>query len=95
MKFDAKLSPLEELAAVDLNYKHVTVKLIGEDGNVFSIIGRCLKSLRRAGAPKRHMDIFKQQVTSGDYDHALQVVMEWFTISGRCGSCSGCDCEEA
>ncbi len=91
MGFNDKLTPLEELAAADLDYKHVTVKLVGEDGNVFSIMGRCQKALRRAGAPQKHIDAFLHQVTSGDYDHALQVVMEWFTIGG-CGSCSGCDC---
>jgi len=32
-------------------HQKVTVKLIGEDGNAFSIMGRVAKALRRSGQP--------------------------------------------
>ncbi len=31
--------------------QHVSVRLTGEDGNVFAVIGRTARALRRAGFP--------------------------------------------
>jgi hypothetical protein len=50
-----------------------TVKLVGEDGNAFSIMGRVKKALRRAGADKEYIDKYLSEATSGDYDHLLVV----------------------
>jgi hypothetical protein len=50
-----------------------TVRLVGEDGNAFSIMGRVKKALRRAGADKEYIDKYLNEATSGDYDHLLVV----------------------
>ena len=58
---------------------NVRVKLIGEDGNAFSIIGRVSKALRRGG----YADLVKLYVddaTRGDYDHVLQTTMKYVAI---------------
>ena len=57
----------------------VRVKLIGEDGNAFSILGRVSKALRKAG----HGDLAKkylEEATSGDYSHLVQVTMEYVDV---------------
>ena len=54
-----------------------TVKLIGQDGNPFSVMGLVKKALRRAGADKEYIDKYLNAATSGDYDHLLAVSMEY------------------
>lgn len=54
------------------------VKLVGEDGNAFAILGRCNKSLRRAGATREQIEEFMTEAKSGDYNHLLTTVMNWF-----------------
>ena len=58
----------------------IEVQLSGEDGNVFSIIGRVSQALRRGG----HSDLineFQKEATSGDYDHALQTCMKYVEVN--------------
>ena len=57
-----------------------TVKLIGQDGNAFAIMGRVKKALRRAGADKEYIDKYLSEATSGDYDHLLVVSMEYVDV---------------
>lgn len=55
----------------------VTVKLIGEDGNAFSIIGKVKKELKRSGYDNTFIEKFIDEATSGDYDHLLKTVMKY------------------
>ncbi len=57
-----------------------TVKLVGEDGNAFSIMGRVKQALRRAGADKEYIDKYLNEATSGDYDHLLVVCMKYIEV---------------
>jgi hypothetical protein len=57
-----------------------TVKLVGEDGNAFSIMGRVKKALRRAGADQEYIEKYLSEATSGDYDHLLVVSMEYVNV---------------
>jgi hypothetical protein len=57
-----------------------TVKLIGLDGNAFSILGRVKQALRRAGADKEYIDQYLSEATSGDYDHLLAVSMGYVEV---------------
>ena len=41
-----------------------TVKLVGEDGNAFSIMGSVKKALRRAGADQEYIDRYLSEATS-------------------------------
>jgi hypothetical protein len=54
----------------------VQVKLVGEDGNAFAILGRVSKALRRSGQPEAAKE-YMAHATAGDYDHLLQVTMEY------------------
>ena len=57
-----------------------TVKLVGEDGNAYAIMGKVSKALRVAGADKEYIDEYLDKSMSGDYDHLLGVAMEYADI---------------
>ena len=59
----------------------VKVQLVGEDGNAFSIRGRVSKALKRSGQPEAAAEYLKR-ATSGDYDHLLQVTLEYVNEPG-------------
>jgi hypothetical protein len=61
-------------------YPHITVQLTGKNGNAFMILGLCQRAARQAGLPQEEIDTFREEATSGDYDHLLQTAMRWFTI---------------
>ena len=61
-------------------YRHITVKLIGKDGNAFAILGRCQRAARKAGLSKTEIDAFFAEATSGDYNQLLATCMAWFEI---------------
>ena len=56
------------------------VELIGQDGNVFSIMGRVKKALFRAGADKEYVDKYLNEATAGDYDNLLVVSMKYVDV---------------
>ena len=63
-----------------MNAKYpITVQLSGEDGNVFSIIGRVSKALKRGGA-KDVSEFQKLAMSSESYDAVLQLCMEWVEV---------------
>ncbi|MCJ7811584.1 MAG: hypothetical protein MUP62_05290 [Dehalococcoidia bacterium] len=56
--------------------KKVTVRLIGEDGNAYSILGRVSKALKRSGQPEAAAE-YLARATEGDYNHLLAVTLEY------------------
>ena len=54
-----------------------SVRLVGEDGNAFAILGRVTTALRRAGNSPEIIKSYQDQATSGDYNHLLAVTMEF------------------
>jgi hypothetical protein len=59
-----------------VKFPHVHVKLVGEDGNAFAIVGRTVTALRRAKVAKADIDAYSNTAMSGDYDHLLRTTME-------------------
>ncbi len=57
-----------------------TVKLTGQDGNAFAIMGNVKRALKHAGADKEYIDKYISEATSGDYDHLLTVSMKYVNI---------------
>ena len=57
----------------------ITVKIIGADGNVFNLLGICRRALGRAGRLDL-WDEFYKEATSGDYNHALATIADYFEI---------------
>ena len=64
----------------EVKYPQVKVKLVGEDGNAFSILGRVTRAMREAGLSEGQRNEFFKQATSGDYDKLLLTVMEFVTV---------------
>lgn len=58
----------------------VTVRLIGENGNAFNILGKVRAALRQAGYDNEFIEEFGRKATSGDYNHLLVVVSEYVNI---------------
>ncbi len=61
-------------------YPEVHVKLVGEDGNAFAILGRVTRALKEHGVTKVELMEFSQEVKRGDYDHLLQTVLKWVSV---------------
>lgn len=59
---------------------NVKVKLAGEDGNAFSILGRVFKALKKAGYDKEFIARFTSEATSSDYNHLLATVCKYVEI---------------
>jgi hypothetical protein len=64
-----------------VKFPHITVKLAGEDGNAFAIIGRVTVAMRRGGCTIDDIRAYREAATSSDYDHLLQVTMETVTCT--------------
>lgn len=62
-----------------VKFPDVTVRLTGEDGNAFAILGAVQKALRRAGHVEAAQE-FYTEATSGDYDHLLQTAMRYVEV---------------
>lgn len=57
-----------------------TVKLIGENGNVFNIIGKVSRELKRAGLREQTEEFQSKALTSNSYDEVLQLVLEYVKV---------------
>ncbi len=60
-------------------YPDITVKLVGEDGNAFAILGRVRKALRLGNVPKVEIDEFMREAMSNNFDHLIATVKKWVT----------------
>jgi hypothetical protein len=58
-------------------FPNVKVRLVGQDGNAFAIMGRVTRALRRAGVKADEIKAYTDECTSGDYDHLLATTMRW------------------
>ena len=56
---------------------NIKLKLVGEDGNAFFIMGRARQALRRNGRADL-IEQFTKDCTSGDYNHLLATCMRYF-----------------
>ena len=59
------------------------VKLVGEDGNAFAILGRCRGAAKRAGWTSAQIEEFRTEAMSGDYNHLLRTVMKYFEVDSE------------
>lgn len=56
------------------------VKLIGQDGNAFAIIGRVSEALRRAGASSEIISRYRHESMCGDYNSVLATAMKYCDV---------------
>ena len=70
-------------------YPEIEVKLIGEDGNAFFILGKVTQSLKRGLKQIYNLSYdeinqivksYNDEATSGDYDNLLSVTMKYVEV---------------
>ena len=61
-------------------YPEIQVRLVGENGDAFAIMGRVQKALKRGGVSSEDRTRFLDEAMSGDYDNLLRVVMQWVDV---------------
>lgn len=52
-------------------------KVVGEDGNVFNLIGICSRALKKAGMKEAAEEMTSRIFKSGSYDEALSIMGEY------------------
>ena len=57
------------------------LKLVGQDGNAFAILGRAQRVAKKAGWTKEEIDAFFKEAMSGDYNHLLATCSRFFNVS--------------
>lgn len=55
-------------------------KLIGEDGNIFNLMGIASRTLKKAGMKDKADEMVKRIMESGSYNEALAVISEYVEI---------------
>ncbi len=57
-----------------------TVRLIGGDGNAFTVIGKCHRAARKAGWSDDRWQKVRDEMMAGNYDHLLGTAMKYFDV---------------
>jgi AmiR/NasT family two-component response regulator len=55
-------------------------KLIGEDGNIFNLMGVASRILKRAGLKKQAEEMVDKITKSKSYEEALGIIMEYVEV---------------
>lgn len=61
-------------------YPNIKAKLIGQDGNAYTIIGTVKQALRKASVPQDDIDEFVTEAMSGDYNNVITTALKWVTV---------------
>ena len=72
-----------EVKKVDRKKPKVTkpkCKLIGQDENIFNLIGIAARALRRAGLSAKAEEMSNKVMHSGSYNEALSIIMEYVEV---------------
>lgn len=64
--------------AGNVKFPKVKVKLVGEDGNAFAVMGRAMTAARKAGVSRDDINTYMNEATAGDYNHLLRTTCEYF-----------------
>lgn len=56
------------------------LKIIGEDGNAFNILGRAQRAAKKAKWTKSQIDEYLEEAMSGDYNHLLATTAKYFEV---------------
>ena len=58
----------------------IRVRLVGEDGNIFAILGRVRQALRCGGHPELADEVTAAVTSSHSYEEALARIMEYVEV---------------
>lgn len=68
-------TPLSE--ATEKEQQKPILKLLGEDGNAFFILGKAMRVAKKNGMDWEQI---KKEATSGDYNNLLATMMKYFEV---------------
>jgi hypothetical protein len=60
--------------------KKPKLKLVGQDGNAFVILGLARNAARKAGWTPEKIAEYTKAAQAGDYDNLLRVTTEYFDV---------------
>lgn len=60
--------------------KKPTVKLVGENGNIFNLAGIAARELKRNNQEENAEKMKKEIFSCGSYDEALQTIMKYCEV---------------
>jgi len=63
-----------------VKYPDIKVKLVGNDGNAFAILGNVKNALRKAKVPAEEINQFMNEAMSGDYNNLLCTCTRWVDV---------------
>lgn len=63
-----------------VKYPNIRVKIVGENGNAFNLIGIVRRALLDKGVPRAEVLEFQNEAMSGDYDHVLNTITSWVKV---------------
>jgi hypothetical protein len=58
----------------------IKVKITGEDGNAFAILGKVSKALKKGGYSDL-VSSYREEAMSGDYNNLIRVTMKYVDVS--------------
>ena len=58
-------------------------KLIGEDGNIYNLMGLAARTLRKNGLTEQATEMTERITGCGSYDEALGIIGEYVNITGE------------
>ena len=56
------------------------MRLIGQNGNAFMILGLCRRAAKSAGWSDEQIKSVMDEMRSGDYNHLLSTAMQYFDV---------------
>lgn len=65
---------------MDPKYPDITVTLVGEDGNAFTVIGLVTRAMKKAGLTTEQVAEFRNEAMAGSYDHLLQTCFKYVEV---------------
>lgn len=73
----------------EIRYPEIVVPMVGEDGNALAILGRAIRSMKKASRdgiiPKEELkatiEEYQDEAMSGDYNHLIMTTMLWFDVT--------------
>lgn len=64
----------------EMNDEKPPCKLLGEDGNVFAIIGKVSKTLKRAGQDDKEREFRDKAFAAHSYDEVLNLLEDYVEV---------------
>lgn len=63
-----------------LEYKKPVVKLVGEDGNVFNVIGKVSKALNKAGLKDKAESFTNKAFNASSYNEVIKLCQKYVKV---------------